>query len=160
MASPGKPAGKQPTMTITTPPAINAALNALSAILLLAGFAFIKRGNQTAHRNCMVSAFITSALFLICYLSYHSYRYYVLKQGPTVFRDPSWFRPIYLTILITHTILAAAILPLALVTLAKAVRKNFAGHKKIARVTWPIWMYVSVTGVLIYFLLYQIFPQH
>lgn len=146
-------------MTITTLPAINAALNALSAFFLLAGFVYIKRGNQTAHRDCMVGAFITSALFLICYLSYHSYRYYVLQQGPTVFREPEWFRPIYLAILLSHTILAAAIVPLALLTLARAMKKKFEAHKRIARVTWPIWIYVSVTGVLIYLLLYQIFPQ-
>ena len=140
-------------------PAVNATLNGLSAIFLSFGFFFIRRGNKIAHRNCMISAFVTSVIFLGCYLTYHIWLAVVLHQGPTRFLNPAWFRPVYLTILITHTILAAAIVPLILLTLNRARKQNFEAHKKIARWTWPLWMYVSVTGVVIYFLLYQIFPQ-
>jgi uncharacterized membrane protein YozB (DUF420 family) len=146
-------------MTIHDLPAVNATLNALSAIFLTAGFIFIKRGNKIAHRNCMISAFVTSIIFLICYIVYHSYRFYVLHIGPTKFVNPEWFKPIYLTILITHTILAIIIVPLILISLWRAKKERFELHKKIARWTWPLWMYVSVTGVIVYFLLYKIFPQ-
>ena len=140
-------------------PPVNATLNALSAVFLSWGLYFILRRRQIAHRNCMLAAFVTSALFLICYLTYHTYLAYYLHHGPTVFRDPAWFRPIYLTILISHTLLAVVILPMAIVTLSRALRQRFDTHKRIARWTWPLWMYVSVTGVLIYFLLYHIFRQ-
>jgi uncharacterized membrane protein YozB (DUF420 family) len=140
-------------------PAVNAALNGLSAILLGAGYYFIRQKNRDAHRNCMLAAFVTSMLFLGCYLTYHGYLAYYLHRGPTVFRDPTWFRPIYLGILLTHTLLAIVIVPLVLVTLQRALRQRFDFHKKVARWTWPLWMYVSVTGVLIYLLLYRIFPQ-
>lgn len=146
-------------MSLTSLPAINACLNGLSAVFLSAGYYFIRRKRQLAHRNCMIAAFITSTLFLASYLTYHGYLAYHLHQGPTVFKDPGWFRPVYLAILLTHTVLAAAIVPLALITLQRAVRQRFELHKRIARWTWPCWMYVSVTGVLIYLLLYQIFPQ-
>jgi len=146
-------------MSLADLPVVNASLNGLSAVLLGAGYYFIRRKNQVAHRNCMIAAFVASMLFLVCYITYHSYVGYVLHRGPTVFRGPPWFRPIYLAILLSHTILAMAIVPLALVTLSRAVKQRFERHKKIARWTWPLWMYVSVTGVLIYFLLYQIFPK-
>jgi uncharacterized membrane protein YozB (DUF420 family) len=146
-------------MSIYDLPAVNASLNGLSAIFLTAGFIFIRRKNKIAHRNCMITAFCTSVIFLICYLTYHTYLAAVLHRGPTRFVNPAWFRPIYLTILLTHTILAATIVPLILITLSRALRERFDKHKKIARWTWPLWMYVSITGVLIYFLLYQIFPQ-
>ncbi len=146
-------------MTFTDLPAVNAALNGLSMLFLSAGFVLIKRGNKTAHRNCMVAAFVTSSLFLVCYLYYH----YQMKQtygaAHTKFVDPAWFRPIYLFILFTHLIGAFAIVPLVLMTFARAIKGDFERHKKIARWTWPVWMYVSTTGVLIYFLLYQIFEQ-
>lgn len=141
-------------MTLHDLPAVNATLNGLSAILLVAGFVFIKRGHKTAHRNCMVAALASSTLFLACYLTYH-----FTVKGVTHFVEPQWFRPVYLTLLATHTLLAAAILPLIVITVTFAVKQNFARHKKIARWTWPIWLYVSVTGVVIYLLLYQIFPQ-
>ncbi len=112
-----------------------------------------------AHRNCMIGAFVTSIVFLACYLTYHGYVAYVLHRGPTRFTDPGWFRPIYLVILGTHTVLAMVIVPLALTTLVLALKKRFESHRRIARWTWPLWMYVSVTGVLIYLLLSQIFPQ-
>jgi uncharacterized membrane protein YozB (DUF420 family) len=140
-------------------PAVNAGLNTLSAAFLGAGYWFIRRGSQTAHRNCMIAAFAASTLFLACYLAYHGYLAYYLHKGPTAFRHPTWFRPIYLVILLTHTVLAIVIVPLALITLWRALRQRFDRHKRIARWTWPLWMYVSVTGVLIYLLLYQIFPQ-
>jgi uncharacterized membrane protein YozB (DUF420 family) len=146
-------------MTIHDLPAVNATLNGLSAILLALGFFFIKRGRKMAHRNCMIAAFCTSVIFLGCYLTYHGYLALVLHRGPTRFLEPAWFRPIYLTILVTHTLLAAAIVPLILVTLGRAKKEQFERHKKIARWTWPLWMYVSVTGVIVYLLLYQIFPQ-
>ncbi len=142
-------------MSITDLPAINAFLNALSAVLLTAGYVCIRRGNKSAHRNCMVSAFATSTIFLICYLTYH-----FTVKAVTRFNEPEWFRPIYLIILISHLLLAVAIVPLVLITLNRALKKRFELHKRIARWTWPIWMYVSVTGVVIYLLLYQIFPQH
>ena len=146
-------------MSVADLPAVNATLNGLSAILLGAGYYFIRRKNRDAHRNCMIAAFVTSTLFLACYLTYHGYLAYYLHRGPTVFRDPAWFRPIYLVILLTHTVLAVVIVPLVLVTLWRALRERFELHKRIARWTGPLWMYVSVTGVVIYLLLYRIFPQ-
>jgi putative membrane protein len=140
-------------------PVVNACLNGLSAVFLTSGYYFIRRKDQTAHRNCMVAAFVTSTLFLICYLTYHGYLAYYLHRGPTVFKNPPWFRPIYLTILLTHTALAVVIVPLVLMTLSRGLKKRFDQHRKIARWTWPLWMYVSVTGVIIYLLLYLIFPQ-
>ena len=137
-------------MNFTDLPAVNACLNSLSAILLTAGFIQIKRGNQTAHRNCMVGALATSTLFLASYLYYH------FHAGRTVFPE-NWFKPVYLAILLTHTVLAVVIVPLVIAAVIQAVRGRFESHKRIARWTWPLWMYVSVTGVLIYFLLYHIF---
>jgi uncharacterized membrane protein YozB (DUF420 family) len=141
-------------MTVHDLPAVNATLNGTSAVLLLAGWIFIKRGNKTAHRNCMVGAFATSVVFLACYLTYH-----LTVKTVTHFVEPAWFRPFYLTLLLTHTLLAVVIVPLILMTLSRAMKQKFELHKKIARWTWPLWMYVSVTGVVIYLLLYQIFPQ-
>ena len=146
-------------MSILDLPAVNAFLNGLSAALLAAGFYFIRRKNIPAHRACMMGAFGASILFLISYLTYHTYLGLVLHRGPTVFREPAGFRPVYLAILLTHTILAVVIVPLVLVTLRRALKERFELHRKIARWTWPLWMYVSATGVLIYFLLYRIFPQ-
>jgi len=141
-------------MSVHDLPAVNASLNGLSALFLTAGFIFIRRKNKIAHRNCMIAAFVTSIFFLACYLTYH-----LTVRTVTHFRDPEWFRPIYLTILLTHTVLAVVIVPLILVTLNRARLQRFELHKKIARWTWPLWMYVSVTGVVVYLLLYQIFPQ-
>jgi uncharacterized membrane protein YozB (DUF420 family) len=141
-------------------PPVNAALNGVSALLLAFGYYFIRRKNQLAHRRCMLAAFVASVLFLVCYLTYHGYLAWHLHRGPTRFREPAWFRPIYLTILLTHTALAAAIVPLVLITLRRALRGRFEAHRKLARWTWPLWMYVSVTGVVIYWLLYWQFPQH
>ena len=140
-------------MTLSDLPLLNACLNATSAILLTIGYIQIKNQRQIAHRNCMIGAFTTSTLFLISYLYYHAH------AKTTHFVDPAWFRPIYLTILLTHTLLAAVIVPMVLITLSRALKQRFDRHKAIARWTWPIWMYVSVTGVVIYLILYQIFPQ-
>ena len=141
-------------MTLHDLPAVNAALNSLSAVFLALGFIFIKRGNKIAHRNCMIAAFTTSIVFLACYLTYHA-----TVKTVTHFVEPAWFRPIYLGILLTHTVLAVVIVPLILMTLYRARRQDFEGHKRIARWTWPRWMYVSVTGVGVYLMLYRIFPQ-
>ena len=146
-------------MSLGDLPAVNAGLNAVSAALLSAGLYFILHKNQSAHQRCMIGAFVVSILFLISYVTYHGYLAYHLHRGPTVFRNPPWFRPIYLTILLTHTALAATIVPLAVITLNRALNQRFDRHRKIARWTWPLWMYVAVTGVLIYLLLYKIFPQ-
>lgn len=140
-------------MTLADLPAVNATLNGLSAVLLTAGYVFIKRQNQRAHRNCMMAALTTSTLFLCSYLYYHAH------AGHTVFRNPAWFRPYYLALLFTHTVLAGVIVPLVIATVTLAARRKFETHRKVARWTWPMWMYVSVTGVIIYLLLYQIFPQ-
>jgi uncharacterized membrane protein YozB (DUF420 family) len=146
-------------MTLADLPVVNASLNGVSAVCLTAGYYFIRRKNPIAHRNCMISAFVASTLFLACYLTYHGYLAYHLHRGPTRFVNPPAFRPVYLFILLTHTILAVVIVPLVLITLSRGLRRRFDLHKRIARWTWPCWMYVSVTGVIIYLLLYQIFPQ-
>ena len=136
-------------MSYSDLPAINAGLNGASAVLLISGFIFIRRKQQSAHAQCMIGAVICSILFLISYITYHAH------AGTTYFRNPPWFRPFYLTLLTTHTILAVAVVPLVIVTLSRALRARFDLHKKIARWTWPIWIYVSVTGVVIYFIVYR-----
>jgi uncharacterized membrane protein YozB (DUF420 family) len=146
-------------MSISDLPAVNAGLNTVAAILLITGYAFIKRGNRNAHRNCMIGALICSAIFLCCYVYYHYSMKKLYGEAHTRFLKPEWFRPIYLTILFTHLVCAIAIVPMIIITVSRAAKARFDLHKKIARWTWPVWMYVSVTGVLIYFLLYQIFPQ-
>lgn len=140
-------------MTLSDLPALNACLNSLSAAFLIIGYIFIRHNHQVAHRNCMIGALISSALFLTFYLIYH------YNAGRTVFKDPAWFRPYYLVLLLTHTVLAVVIVPMVLMTVSRAIKRRYDLHKKIARWTWPLWMYVSVTGVLIYLILYQIFPQ-
>ena len=139
-------------LSVTDLPALNAALNATSAILLTSGYRFIRRRQITAHTRCMLAAGATSALFLLSYLTYH---YYV---GSMPFRGHGWVRPLYFTILLSHTILAAAIVPLAIMTLFRAWKADFRKHARLARWTLPIWLYVSVTGVIIYVMLYQLFP--
>ena len=141
-------------MSFADLPALNALLNGCSAVLLGLGFYFIRQGKRVAHRNCMIAAVVTSTLFLAGYLTYH-----FTVRTITRFHEPQWFRPVYLAILITHTLLATVILPLILVTLARAVSGRFEAHRRLARWTWPLWLYVSVTGVVIYLLLYRIFPQ-
>ncbi len=130
---------------------LNAALNTIAAILLLGGFVFIKRGKVRAHRACMLSAFGVSMLFLISYLAYH---YHV---GDVRFAGRGLIRPAYFTMLISHVGLAVAVVPLSIITLVRALRGRFIAHRRIALWTWPIWVYVSVTGVLVYLMVYQIY---
>lgn len=134
-------------------PHLNAILNATSAVLLLTGYRFIRRGQVQAHRNCQISAVVTSTLFLISYLTYHYF------HGSTRFTGQGVARPFYFSILLTHTILAVVIVPLILVTLYRAARGDFVKHRRIARWTLPLWLYVSVTGVIVYLMLYQIYPS-
>ena len=134
-------------MTLAALPAINATLNGLSALLLIAGLVFIRSGRKNAHRACMISALSVSFLFLVSYLTYH------LQVGTTHFAGRGWIRPVYFSILTTHTILAASVPPLAILTLSRALQGRFDRHRRIARVSFPIWLYVSVTGVVIYVLL-------
>ena len=133
-------------------PALNAVLNGASAILIGTGLYFIRSGRVQAHKRTMLSAFITSCLFLTSYLYYHL----VLRAGVTQFQGQGVSRPIYLSILISHTILAAVVVPFILITLARALKQRFARHKAIAPYTFAIWMYVSVTGVVIYVMLYKL----
>lgn len=137
-------------MSTSDLPTLNAILNSTSAILLLTGWRLIKQKRIDAHRACMIGALIASTLFLISYLYYHYH------HGSTRFAGTGALRAIYLTILLTHTVLAAGILPLILVTVARALKQNFAAHRKVARWTMPLWLYVSVTGVVVYLMLYHL----
>ncbi|HSK10944.1 MAG TPA: DUF420 domain-containing protein [Vicinamibacterales bacterium] len=130
-------------------PALNATLNAIAAAWLVAGYVLIRRGRPRAHRFAMLAAFATSGLFLASYVVYHA------QAGSRPFTGEGWIRPIYFTILLSHVVLAAAVLPLAIVTLTRALGARFDAHRRIARRTLPIWIYVSVTGVLVYLMLYQ-----
>jgi len=141
-------------MNISVLPHLNAFLNATSGVLLVAGYYFIRRGNIPAHKRCQLSALCASTLFLISYLTYHYF------HGSTRFQGQGIVRPVYFTILFTHTILAVVIVPLVAVTLWRALHADFSRHRSIARITLPLWLYVSVTGVLVYLLLYQIYPSH
>jgi uncharacterized membrane protein YozB (DUF420 family) len=134
----------------TVLPAVNATLNSIATVFLLVGWRFIRRGEIKRHRACMISAFVTSALFLISYVVYHA------NVGSVPFQGQGAARVVYFSILITHIILAALILPLALVTLSRALSRRFDRHRAIARWTLPIWLYVSITGVVIYVMLYQL----
>jgi uncharacterized membrane protein YozB (DUF420 family) len=134
-------------------PVLNATLNGTSAALLLAGRVFIARGRMTAHRACMIAAVVASSLFLACYIFFH------YQVGNILFLGQGWSRPVYFSILISHVLLAIAIVPLVVITLSRGLRARYDRHRAIARWTWPLWMYVSITGVLIYFMLYQWFPH-
>lgn len=138
-------------MTIGDLPALNATLNGLSAIFILTGYVLIRRGQRGLHKRCMLTALATSSLFLVSYVVYHA------NAGSRPFPGTGIARPIYFAILITHVILAAAILPLALTTTARGLRAQYTRHVAIARWTLPIWLYVSVTGVVIYLMLYQMY---
>ena len=131
-------------------PAVNATLNAIATVFLSVGWMFIRRRDVQRHRWCMLAAFATSALFLTSYLVYHA------NAGSVPFQGQGTIRVVYFVILITHIILAALILPLALITLSRALAQRFDRHRRIARWTLPIWLYVSVTGVVIYVMLYRI----
>jgi len=132
-------------------PALNATLNGLSAVFLVSGYLFIRRGDRLMHKRCMLGALTLSALFLTSYVIYH------LNMGSRPFQGQGPVRLIYFTILITHVVLAASIVPLALVTATRGLRSQFDRHVRIARWTLPLWLYVSVTGVVIYLMLYQLY---
>jgi putative membrane protein len=140
-------------MTVYDLPLVNASLNATATVLLLVARRQIKQKKIENHKKVMISAFCVSILFLICYLIYH---YNVLSVP---FKNPSWFKPIYLTLLATHVLLAITVPVFATISLRRGLRRDDVKHKKIVKYTYPIWLYVSITGVLIYLLLYQIFPQ-
>jgi uncharacterized membrane protein YozB (DUF420 family) len=137
-------------MSVADLPALNAALNGTSAALLAAGYGFIRTGRRSAHRNCMLAAFASSSLFLVSYLVYHA------NVGSVPFGGHGILRTAYFAILLSHTVLAVAIVPLVLLTLWRALGERFPAHRRIARVTLPLWAYVSVTGVVIYWMLYRL----
>jgi putative membrane protein len=147
-------------LSISLLPTLNAFLNASSSLFMIAGYIFIRRNNTIAHRNCMIGAVTSSGLFLVSYLVYHAI------HGSTEFTGQGIVRPIYFFILITHIILAAVALPLVLTTFYRgwkaykpeAKKEHFFSHIKIARVTFPIWLYVSVTGIVVYLMLYHLYP--
>jgi len=139
-------------MSVGDLPALNATLNGVSALLLVAGYSAIRRRRRDLHKALMLSALGASILFLSSYFYYHYH------AGSTYFTGQGWIRPVYFTILVSHTILAIVIVPLVVTTLFLALRGNFPRHRRIARVTLPVWLYVSVTGILVYLLLYQVYP--
>jgi len=136
-------------MSVHDLPAVNATLNAVSGILLVIAYGLIRARRIEQHRRVMIAAFLTSSLFLICYVAYHA------QVGSVRFTRQGYVRPLYFTILITHVTLAAVVLPMAIITLSRGLTARYPQHRKIARWTFPIWLYVSVTGVLVYALLYQ-----
>jgi uncharacterized membrane protein YozB (DUF420 family) len=136
--------------TLSDLPALNATLNGIAGLCLLAGYYFIRQRQIARHRAAMVGAFAMSTLFLISYVIYHA------NIGSKPFQGQGPIRVVYFTILITHIILATAVVPLALITLSRGLKRDDARHRRIAKITWPIWMYVSVTGVVVYLMLYQL----
>ena len=138
-------------MTVSDLPALNASLNATCFVLLTTGYVLIRRGRIAQHRAVMIAAFCTSVIFLVSYLTYHA------QIGSKPFQGQGPVRYLYFTILLTHTILAAAIVPLVLITLSRGLKRRDDRHRAIARWTLPIWMYVSVTGVVVYFMLYRLY---
>lgn len=136
-------------MTVHDLPAVNATLNGISGILLVVAYLLIRARRIEQHRKVMIAAFVTSSLFLVCYVIYHA------QVGSVRFTRQGFVRPVYFTILITHVALAAVVLPMAIVTLSRGLKARYAQHRRIARWTFPIWLYVSITGVLVYVLLYQ-----
>lgn len=138
-------------MGISDLPAVNATLNATSAIFLTTGYVFIRRGNSTLHKRCMLAALTSSALFLTCYVIYH------VNTGSRPFPGTGVVRLVYFTILISHVLLAVTIVPLALMTASRGLRAQYERHVRIARWALPLWLYVSVTGVVIYLMLYQLY---
>jgi len=129
-------------------------MNALSAVFLCLGYVNIRRKKVAAHKACMLTAFVSSTIFLISYVVYH------LRVGSVRFQGTGWIRPVYFVLLISHVVLAAAIVPLAVTTLSRALGGRFEAHRRIARRTLPLWLYVSVTGVIVYFMLYHWFAAH
>ena len=140
-------------MTVADLPALNASLNALSAVLLATGLVFVRKRQIERHRLCMLAAFVVSTAFLCSYVVYHAH------HGSTPFTGRGWVRPFYFTLLVSHVLLAIAVVPLACVTLYRAWSTDFARHRRSAMLTVPIWMYVSVTGVVVYWMLYHLYAQ-
>ena len=140
-------------------PHLNAFLNALSSVFLVAGFYFILSTQVRQHCFCMIAACTVSALFLVSYVSHHAVRTYYFGIGPTQFTGTGIARPIYFTVLTSHTILAAVIGPFIIMTLWRGLKGRFDAHKRIARLVFPIWLYVSLTGVIVYLMLYQIYAS-
>ena len=136
-------------MTVSDLPALNASLNALAALFLLAGYVLVRQKRVAAHRLCMLAALATSVLFLTSYLIYHA------NIGSRPFTGTGPIRTVYFAILISHVLLAIAIVPMVLITVSRALGRRFDAHRRIARITWPLWMYVSVTGVVVYLMLYR-----
>lgn len=136
-------------MSVTDLPALNAALNATSFVLLVTGYVFIRRRERRKHKFCMVSALVVSALFLTSYVIYH------LQVGSVPFKGTGWIRTVYFAVLIPHVILAAAIVPPVLITASRGLSAKYDKHRRIARWTLPLWLYVSITGVIVYWMLYQ-----
>jgi putative membrane protein len=136
-------------MTVTDLPALNATLNAIAGLLLVAGYVFIRRGEWRKHRACMLGAVIMSALFLASYVTYH------LQVGSVPFKGIGWIRTVYFTVLIPHVILAAGMVPPVLITVSRGLSGKYDKHKRIARWTLPVWLFVSVTGVIVYVMLYK-----
>ena len=136
-------------MAVTDLPALNATLNAISSVLLITGWVFIHRGDRQKHKVCMIAALVTSGLFLTSYVIYHA------QVGSVPFRGTGWIRTLYFSVLIPHVILAAAVVPPILITVSRALSAKYDQHRRIARWTLPIWLYVSVTGVIVYLMLYQ-----
>lgn len=140
-------------MSISVLPTLNAILNATSGLFLVLGYLMIRQKKIDAHRLCMIAACTASILFLISYVFYHYH------AGATTFKGEGLARPVYFTILITHTILATALVPFVIVTLRRALSGRFADHRRVARWTFPAWLYVSITGVIVYLMLYHIYPS-
>ena len=136
-------------MSVTDLPALNASLNGLSFLLLVTGYVFIRRGERQNHRRCMIAALIVSGLFLTSYVIYHA------QVGSVPFRGTGWIRTVYFAVLIPHVILAAAIVPPVIITASRGLSAKYDKHRRIARWTLPLWLYVSVTGVIVYLMLYQ-----
>ena len=136
-------------MSVTDLPALNATLNASSTVLLVTGYVFIRRGDRRKHKACMIAALVMSALFLTSYVIYHA------QVGSVPFKRTGWIRTVYFVVLIPHVILAAAIVPPILITVSRGLSAKYDKHRRIARWTLPVWLYVSVTGVVVYLMLYQ-----
>lgn len=149
----GRTAEGRGAPAVSALPAINAGLNGASAVLLTAGFLLIRRKRVAAHRTCMLTAFTLSTLFLVSYVIYHA------QAGSVAFTGRGPVRAAYFVLLVSHIVLAALIVPLALTTIYRALGGDFARHRRIARVTLPIWLYVSITGVVVYWMLYHLFPS-
>jgi uncharacterized membrane protein YozB (DUF420 family) len=130
-------------------PAVNAILNSIAALLLVLGFVFIKQKKVAQHRACMLAAFTVSAVFLVCYVVHHA------QVGSVPYRGPAALRPVYFAILIPHVLLAMAVVPLAVVTISRGLKGKVEKHRRLARVTLPVWLFVSVSGVVVYLMLYQ-----